>query len=346
MTTPLASWFPGDGAVARFRRRWLGRAPVVLAPRDAAGRGVAPGFRDAVALAASGLPFQVAADRAYDRSADRRRLPRALAEGRTVFLPQVHQVLPRLERLIVALRVALLGPFREECSFLFLVEGRGRPGMGLHHDGEVDSFWLQLEGRRTVTLGPRVQPGTPEDLDDRLAAGGRRAGWVTRDLAPGTLFYMPARTPHRVVCHGRSLALSLTWGPRRAAPRAGRTARHRLRVLAEGLTAWDVVSGHVDAVPPVRRDRLWTQVPTLAGPVDPGRRALPVWTPGGEVWLPAALAGLAGRLALMPSVRRAARGPERDRQDLLLEHGLLAPCDLPLRIVPDDPAALDGWRFA
>jgi hypothetical protein len=26
--------------------------------------------------------------------------------------------------------------------------------------------------------------------------------------------------------------------------------------------------------------------------------------------------------------------------------GLLAPRDLPLRVIPDDPAALDGWQFA
>jgi hypothetical protein len=30
----------------------------------------------------------------------------------------------------------------------------------------------------------------------------------------------------------------------------------------------------------------------------------------------------------------------------LLEAGILGPRDLPLRIRPDDPAALDGWRFA
>jgi len=30
----------------------------------------------------------------------------------------------------------------------------------------------------------------------------------------------------------------------------------------------------------------------------------------------------------------------------LLTYGLLAPYDLPVRIVPDDPRALDGWRFA
>jgi hypothetical protein len=29
----------------------------------------------------------------------------------------------------------------------------------------------------------------------------------------------------------------------------------------------------------------------------------------------------------------------------LVEHGILAPHDLPLRIVPADPGQLDGWRF-
>jgi hypothetical protein len=30
----------------------------------------------------------------------------------------------------------------------------------------------------------------------------------------------------------------------------------------------------------------------------------------------------------------------------LLDAGILGPRDLPLRIRPDDPGALDGWRFA
>ena len=143
--TPLDTWFAGPTALARFRRERLGRAPAVLAPRDHVWRTIAPGFAGAVAMASSGLPFQIADARRYDRSANRRRLREALRAGATAFLPQIHQVLPRLERLIVALRGTLLGPLREECSFLFLVEGRGRTGMGLHHDGPVDAFWLQLE---------------------------------------------------------------------------------------------------------------------------------------------------------------------------------------------------------
>ena len=119
-------------------------------------------------------------------------------------MPQVHQVLPRVARLMAALRATLFGPGREETSFLFLVNGKGRQGMGLHHDGEVDSVWVQLEGRRTVTTGPQLPRGSRADLDERMI--GR--GWTTRDLEPGSLFYMPPRTPHRVVCHGRSILTS------------------------------------------------------------------------------------------------------------------------------------------
>ena len=242
--SPLSTWFPSPAALARFRRTRLGKAPTVLRPRDGAWRAIAPDFAGAVAMAASGLPFQIADARRYDRSADVRRLRPALRAGATVFLPQVHQVLPRLMRLMVALRVALLGPQREECSFLFLVEGRGRTGMGLHHDGPVDAFWLQLEGRRTVTLGPRVPRGTPEDLPGP-ARGGR--GWRTLSLAPGTLFHLPPWTPHDVVCHDRSLALSLTW----RAPRAHARRDARARALAD----WDVVSGRADRLPPPARSR-------------------------------------------------------------------------------------------
>ena len=225
-------------------------------------------------MAAGGVPFQIAAERRYDRSGDPRPLRRALDEGATVFFPQVHQVLPRLMRLIVALRVALLGPRKEECSFLFAVEGRGRTGMGLHHDGAVDAFWLQLEGRRTVTLGPPVAPGTPQDLPSTAA---HRGGWRTLELSPGSLFHLPPWTPHDVVCRGRSLALSLTWTT--AAPRGS-------RARTAALVAWDVASGSVDALPPVSRRRLWTQVPAIAAPRRGG--AVRLTTPDGVVRLPAA----------------------------------------------------------
>ena len=225
LRSPLASWFTGTAAVRRFRRRVLGRRVALVAPRNEHWRTLAPSFATAVALARRGVPFQIAFERRYDRSGDPRRLARALARGATVFLPQAHQVLPRVARLMVALREELLGPRRDESSFLFLVEGRGREGMGLHHDGDVDAFWVQLAGRRTVTLGPPVALHTPRDLDGRRRGD---IGWRTFHLPPGALLYLPPRIPHAVVCHGRSLALSLTWSRRRA------------RVPP---TPWDVASG-------------------------------------------------------------------------------------------------------
>jgi hypothetical protein len=344
LVSPLTSWFADDRARAGFRRRALGRAPVVLAPRDRAWRAIAPGFVECVALAGSGLPFQIVADRRVDRSGDPRHLPTALACGETVYLPQVHQVLPRLMRLIVALRAAFFAPAgraaREECSFLFVVQGGGRPGMGLHHDGEVDAFWLQFEGRRTVTIGPRVLPGTPEELEDLAVRNGRRTGWRTFDLEPGSLFHLPARTPHAVVCRRRSLAVTLTWErgttPTGHAVRGGRPPAGRLR--------WDVASGFAEPIPPAHRRMLWTQVPLLARRVG-GEPGLRVWTPDGEgPRLPAAPRSWADRLALMPRLSRAlahAAGLEP-----LIDAGILGPRDLPVRIRPDDPASLDGWRFA
>ena len=329
--SPLSTWFAGPAALERFRRARLGRAPAVLRPRDGAWRAIAPDFAGAVAMAASGLPFQIADERRYERSADRRRLRPALRAGATVFLPQVHQVLPRLMRLMVALRVALLGPLREECSFLFLVEGRGRTGMGLHHDGPVDAFWLQLEGRRTVTLGPRVPRGTPEDLPEPARRG---RGWRTLSLAPGTLFHLPPWTPHDVVCHGRSLALSLTW--RAPAARARRATREsRARALAD----WDVVSGRVDRAPPRARTRLFTQVPVILA----GARVV---TPDGALTLDPAARALARRLALMPSLPRPTNARTRHALSVLTAQGIVAPRELPLRIIPVSVRGLDGWRFA
>ena len=329
--SPLATWFDGPRAIARFRATRLGCAPIVLRPRDAGWRGIAPDFDTMIAMARDGVPFQIAAERRYDRAGDPRRLRRALADGATIFLPQVHQVLPRLMRLMVALRVMLLGPRREECSFLFGVQGRGRTGMGLHHDGLVDAFWLQLEGRRTVTLGRPVAPGAPLDLPAEAAGQGT---WRTLDLDPGTLLHLPPRTPHDVVCHGRSLALSLTWT---TAPVRGSDA------ATMALAAWDVVSGAVDAPPAVSRRRLWTQVPAIAGA--PRGGTFPLTTPGGVVRLPVTARSLARRLAAMPYFDRAAtRRPSRALASLL-ELGVVGPQELPLRIIPDDPKSLEGWRF-
>jgi hypothetical protein len=151
-----------------------------------------------------------------------------------------------------------------------------------------------------------VPRGTPEDLDDRLAQGGRRAGWRTFDLPPGSLFHLPARTPHAVVCRRRSLAVTLTWG---SAPRVRDGRRGR------GLLRWDVASGFAEPMPPASATFLWTQVPTLA-------------------------AGL----RLMPRLSRAYA--HRAGLSRLIDAGILGSRDLPRRIRPDAPAALDGWRFA
>jgi hypothetical protein len=333
-TTPLSTWFAGPGAEERFRRRTLGRAPAVLVPRDAEWRSIAPGVRAWPAIAAEGLPFQIAADRRYDRSGDPRRLGPALAAGKTVFFPQIHQVLPRLARLMVGIRSAFAGPGREECSFLFLVQGRGREGLGLHHDGDVDAFWLQLAGRRTVTIGPPAPRGAPEDLPDDYPARWPAGAVVTLSLAPGTLFYMPPRTPHRVVCHGRSLAVSLTWGRRVARGRRG-----------AGLTTWDVVSGRVDRTPPASRARLWTQVPATVVE-HPRGHGLTLSVPDGVIDVPAVARPMTRELARMPSWRLPLTSSERRRLSPLVTRGILAPRDLPRRIVPADPRALDGWRFA
>jgi mannose-6-phosphate isomerase-like protein (cupin superfamily) len=333
--TALSTWLAGPAAETGFRRRWLGRAPVVLAPRDRAWREVAPGFAEWTRLARAGLPFQIAAERRYDRSGKVGRLGPALAEGKTVFFPQIHQVLPRLARLMAALRATLLGPGRAECSFLFMVEGRSREGLGLHHDGAVDAFWLQLEGRRTVTIGPPVPPGTPEELPGAYASRRGAAGWRTLDLEPGTLFYMPPRTPHRVICRGRSLAVSLTWGKA--------VGRRRADRLAE----WDVVSGRANGIPRAARGRLWTQVPAVAGAIGRGGRDFALRLPdGAAIRLPIAARALADSLAGMPSWRAPLSPRDRAALAPLIEHGIVAPRDLPLVIAPRAPRKLDGWRFA
>jgi mannose-6-phosphate isomerase-like protein (cupin superfamily) len=308
----------------------------VLRPRDRRWRAVAPNFASSVDLARAGVPFQTAIDRRYDRSGRPRVLDRALREGRTIFFPQIHQVLPRLARLIVALRVGVLRTAGDECSYLFAVQGRGREGMGLHHDGEVDAVWLQLEGRRTVTIGPPVARRTPLDLPATLAHD--TPGWRTFDLTPGTLFHLPPRTPHRVVCHGRSLAISLTWARARARAVTGRAAHTR------ALAAWDVVDGYVDAIPRASRDWLWVQIPVIPGPIDRYGRDFALWTDEGEiVRLPASLREWATDLAMMPALRR--RDVPAAALDLLVRTGILASFDVPCVIRPARPRALDGWRF-
>jgi hypothetical protein len=91
---------------------------------------------------------------------------------------------------------------------------------------------------------------------------------------------------------------------------------------------------------------LWTQVPALAGRVDRGRREFPLWLPdGAEIRLPAALRPIAAKLVAMPSWR-VPSGSRGHGFATLVEHGLVGPRELPLRIIPADPEALDGWRFA
>ncbi len=377
LSDPLTPWFPDAASRAAFARKTLGRACAAFAAKSDEWRGIAPPFAEAVAMAASGLPFQIAAGGRYDRSGDARKLKPALAAGKTVYLPQVHQVLPRLARLMTAIRASFVGPFREECSFLFVVEGRGRPGMGLHHDGEVESFWLQLEGARTITYGPPVPPGTPEDLDPAMARPAH--GFKVWTSVPGTVFYLPPRAPHGVVCRGRSLAISLTFGPQDplaaigallggapGAPRAAVAsaaalrragafwarrvaaasagAAHVARAWAEGLASFDVVAGQADEIPRPSRDRLFTQVPAVAGPVDAPRGVFPLHLPGGETHrLAAAHRPLAARLETMPTFRAGDGGPAMSE---LLARGIVAFEDLPLRILPESPGTLDGWRFA
>lgn len=291
-------------------------------------------------MAAAGSPFHTALDRRYDRSSDARRLPRALAAGASVYFPQAHQVLPRVTRLMVALRATLLGAGREECSFLFLAQGQGREALGLHHDGEVDAFWLQLEGRRLVTIGPPVPPGTPADLPaSRVPARGVRRGmpgpgWWTGALEPGTLFYVPPRTPHRVIYRGRSLALSLTW------KRLRRGARRDLAAHVD----WDVATGRADRVPRPERNRLYTQVPAVVEVARPGAAEFTLRVPGGSLRLPARAAAAARRLVTMP-IWEGMSPPGARPLAALVEHGVLAPRDLPLRILPAAPKELDGWRF-
>ena len=323
-STPLASWFPAGVAAARRR---LGRSPLVFRACDRAWRTLVPSFDEVVALAGAGLPFQIAAERRYDRAGRAARLRPALAAGKTVFLPQIHQVLPRVMRLMVALRVAFMGPAHEEASFLFLVEGTGREGLGLHHDGDVHAFWLQLEGHRTVTLGPPVPRGTSQEIPARRARG----AFTTQALPPGSLLYLPPRTPHRVVCYERSLALSLTWSVRRArVPRA------------EALAAWDVASGRVAVIPPSSRTRVWTQVPAIASAATRDAITL-VMADGVRARVPLGARRIAPEIAMMGSFPRAALG---NALHALEAYGIVGRQDLPLVVVPDAPSSLDGWRFA
>ncbi|HXK33856.1 MAG TPA: hypothetical protein VNM91_07595, partial [Dehalococcoidia bacterium] len=104
----------------------------------------------------------------------------------------------------------------------------------------------------------------------------------------------------------------------------------------------DVVAGRADRIPPRDRARLWTQVPAH---VESRDRGALLWTALGAIAVDRGTARVAQLLATMPDVARSAlRG--NAALGTLLAHGILAPHDLPLRIIPAEPAALDGWRFA
>jgi mannose-6-phosphate isomerase-like protein (cupin superfamily) len=302
--SPLACW--------RLRP---GPAPAVFPPADGSWRRIVPSFGDCLEAARGGVPFQIVRARRYDRRGDPRTLGRALADGATIYFPQAHPWLPRLARLMAAIEAEILGPRREATSYLFLVEGRGREGMGLHHDGELDSVWLQLEGRRTVTVGPRVARGSPVDLPAEAAGG---PGWRTIDLEPGTLFWLPPWTPHRVVCPGRSRAVSLTWG----------------RARAKDPVRWDLAPGRPLGA---SRSADWVaQVPAARA----GRPELLRLPGGGIVKVPGLGPALATRLASMPKLSGSSRALAG-----LASLGLIARRELPLRIVPSSPRSLDGWSF-
>jgi hypothetical protein len=170
----------------------------------------------------------------------------------------------------------------------------------------------------------------PLDLPGTFA-GRDGPGWRTLDLAPGTLFHLPARTPHRVVCHGRSLAISMTWTRARGTPAA--------------LAGWDVAAGRADAIPRRDRERLWVQVPCRAGPVTARGDEFVLRTAAGDaVPVPAHLRAWAAGLGVMPCLRR--RAVPAVVLDPLLRCGILAPFDLPRVVWPEHAGDLDGWRFA
>ena len=139
-----------------------------------------------------------------------------------------------------------------------------------------------------------------------------------------------------MVCRRRSLAVTLTWARAARPPHGARRAT--------GLLRWDVVSGFAEPIPPSSPRTLWVQVPVLAGRAGP-EAEIRVRTPDGEgPRLPGAASAWAARLSLMP--RLTATLAHAAGLSPLVDAGILGPRDLPLRIRPDDPATLDGWRFA
>jgi hypothetical protein len=100
-------------------------------------------------------------------------------------------------------------------------------------------------------------------------------------------------------------------------------------------------------VPPATRGRLWTQVPAVLTEVGRGRRRRPLLgvDGGATVDVGPLSAAIGGALAAMPSWPTRGRRPAPELARLEA-WGVLGPRDLPRRIVPHHPRALDGWRFA
>jgi hypothetical protein len=105
-----------------------------------------------------------------------------------------------------------------------------------------------------------------------------------------------------------------------------------------------VVSGRAERIPPARPERLWTQVPVRTVPAARGDGAALVVAGAHELRLPPAALQVASALLTMPAL--AVTGPLTSAVGFLVEHGVLAPRDLPERVIPADLGALDGWRFA
>jgi mannose-6-phosphate isomerase-like protein (cupin superfamily) len=342
---------------------------------------IVPPFAEVIEMARSGLPFHIASGGRTQASPRKGRIRSALVNGETIYLPQSHEVLPRLARLVVAIRSGLLGPFRHACSFLFAVEGRGKKGMGLHHDGDVDSFWIQIEGRRIVTVGPVAPADLPLDLEDGAHDESDERLFRTFVLEPGSLFYLPPRVLHRVVYRERSVALSLTFDghdPReelhalvdRTPPQAlsargslppsgyprlllanatflvesARNEATAAGVEAAGLLEWEIAEGTATEIPQPGKTWLHAQVPAHPGPIEGAEFRL--WLPEGSILLPDTIRPFCQGLELMPSVRASSVRALGTAGAPLLEYGILADVDLPLRIVPDKPRRLDGWSFA
>jgi hypothetical protein len=84
-------------------------------------------------------------------------------------------------------------------------------------------------------------------------------------------------------------------------------------------------------------------VPAVAGPL--AGAGFDLVTPDGILRLGSASRALGRHLALMPSFPAPSGARARAALAPLLEHGIVAPQELPLRIVPEDTGSLDGWRF-